>query len=948
MKRLSTCLVIPALVCLGMTIVAVNANAQGANQRYFAATLNPAAVSPTVAIPYVLTVTNYSQNLCKTCTPLHFMQQIQVLVPTSFTLTTPTGSLNGPVSSLPGNWKLQSISAGSLGGVSGQLITLVTTSSTDASLVVGDSVQFTINATFTGTPPANCGSVTWPMSANQSVSGGAGNGFIVAPNQNYPSIQIVSSSCATLTSLGLALVTSDGGQAVKATETAATVTLTATLTSTGGNAAIANEPVVFYLSGEPLANSCTAPSTAGNGTALTNGSGMATCTFLPEQSGSNASTPLQNGVYSFQAKFAGDTKVAPFLAQSTSGLETLTVNADGTSITVHDASGTYGGTADLSATLIGTVNGVSGQGLVGKSVSFYFGATSTGTACTGGALVGPVTTTSGGVATLSSASLSGISAGPHDGDICVSFGGDGFYSATSGTGNLNVSQQLITINWSNPANITYGTALSGTQLNATFTPSVSGTTVYSPVAGTVLSGGQGQNLTVTFTPSDSINNGGPVTKTVQINVNPAPLQVIAPSFTVSYGSAVPALPPGYNGFVNGDDASKLTTAPTCGTLYSPASPVGSYAVTCSGGVSNNYSLSYVPGSITVNPASSSVTVTGGSFVYDGSAHAATGSASTSVGSLTNPTAVTITYSGSCSVAPTTVAEGATCTATGTYAGDANHTGSSNTASITISMAGSSVTVTAVSVAYDGAGHGTTGSASTTAGTLTNPTAVTIVYSGSCSVAPTTVAEGATCTATGTYAGDANHTGSSNTASVTITPASSFVVVTGGTFPYDGAAHAATGGAGTTAGSLTNPNAVLISYSGSCSSAPITVAQGATCTATGTYAGDANHSGSYNSANVTITGASQTITFTSMIIAAKADSGGTVTFSVSTPANTQPVCQVVANAPPSPNPNPDTFTATVTLLQGGTWAGCKVQANQTGTADYTAAPTATAILGTQGQ
>ena len=46
-----------------------------------------------------------------------------------------------------------------------------------------------------------------------------------------------------------------------------------------------------------------------------------------------------------------------------------------------------------------------------------------------------------------------------------------------------------TITWATPADITYGTALSATQLNAT--ASVPGTFVYTPVAGTVLNAGVG-------------------------------------------------------------------------------------------------------------------------------------------------------------------------------------------------------------------------------------------------------------------------------------------------------------------------------------------------------------------------------------------------------------------------------------------------------------------------
>ena len=52
------------------------------------------------------------------------------------------------------------------------------------------------------------------------------------------------------------------------------------------------------------------------------------------------------------------------------------------------------------------------------------------------------------------------------------------------TASIKVNKATPTITWATPAAITYGTALSSTQLNAT--GSVAGTTVYSPVSGTVL------------------------------------------------------------------------------------------------------------------------------------------------------------------------------------------------------------------------------------------------------------------------------------------------------------------------------------------------------------------------------------------------------------------------------------------------------------------------------
>jgi autotransporter-associated beta strand protein len=78
------------------------------------------------------------------------------------------------------------------------------------------------------------------------------------------------------------------------------------------------------------------------------------------------------------------------------------------------------------------------------------------------------------------------------------------------------------ITWTNPADITFGTALSSTQLNATARfngHSLDGTFTYTPPAGTVLGVGSNQTLGVSFAPAnttDFVNASG----SVAIDVNP--------------------------------------------------------------------------------------------------------------------------------------------------------------------------------------------------------------------------------------------------------------------------------------------------------------------------------------------------------------------------------------------------------------------------------------------
>lgn len=90
------------------------------------------------------------------------------------------------------------------------------------------------------------------------------------------------------------------------------------------------------------------------------------------------------------------------------------------------------------------------------------------------------------------------------------------YNTATMTVQINViAKNDPTITWANPSNITIGTALSATQLNAT--TNVAGTFVYTPAIGTVLSEGVNQDLKVDFTPSDAANYNT-ATKTVKINV----------------------------------------------------------------------------------------------------------------------------------------------------------------------------------------------------------------------------------------------------------------------------------------------------------------------------------------------------------------------------------------------------------------------------------------------
>lgn len=94
-----------------------------------------------------------------------------------------------------------------------------------------------------------------------------------------------------------------------------------------------------------------------------------------------------------------------------------------------------------------------------------------------------------------------------------------------------------------------------------------------------------------------------------LTVAKAVLTITASSATIAYGSTPPQITPFYDGFLNGDTPAELTTQPTCGTSATSTTPVGSYASTCSGAVSANYTIVYADGTVTVKKAVLTATAT---------------------------------------------------------------------------------------------------------------------------------------------------------------------------------------------------------------------------------------------------------------------------------------------------------------------------------------------------
>jgi hypothetical protein len=169
------------------------------------------------------------------------------------------------------------------------------------------------------------------------------------------------------------------------------------------------------------------------------------------------------------------------------------------------------------------------------------------------------------------------------------------YLASSGSVSLVVNKATPSITWSSPTSITYGTALNTTQLNAT--ASVAGAFAYSPGYGSVLTAGT-HALSATFTPTNASNYNN-VVAARSVTVNTAPLTIRANNTTKVYGQDLPSFTVATTDFVNGDNLASLTGALSFSTPATAASAPGVYAVMPGGVSSQNYSVTFAAGTLTV-------------------------------------------------------------------------------------------------------------------------------------------------------------------------------------------------------------------------------------------------------------------------------------------------------------------------------------------------------------
>ncbi len=294
-----------------------------------------------------------------------------------------------------------------------------------------------------------------------------------------------------------------------------------------------------------------------------------------------------------------------------------------------------------------------------------------------------------------------------------------------------------------------------------------------------------------------------------------------------------------------------------GSSTAPTNAKTSYTVVATFTSSDgNYTNASGIGVLTIKKAASATTVTGGTFTYDGAAHEATVLVTGAGGLSLTPIA---SYGGGCSAAPVHVAETTptACTASYTFAGDANHLSSNGSDTIVINKAASLTKVTGGTFTFDGAAHAASVLVTGAGGLSLTPLPS---YSGGCSAAPVHVAETTptACTASYTFAADPDHLGSNDSDTIVINKAASLTAVVGGIFTYDGIAHPATVSVTGAGGLNLTP---FPNYGGGCSLAPVNVIETSpnACIASYTFGGDGDHYGSTGSATILINKATSTTT-----------------------------------------------------------------------------------------
>jgi gliding motility-associated-like protein len=192
-------------------------------------------------------------------------------------------------------------------------------------------------------------------------------------------------------------------------------------------------------------------------------------------------------------------------------------------------------------------------------------------------------------------------------DITVTGASSANYNITYVKGTLTISKAQLTIAAVNQSK-TYGVL--NPELTVTYSGFLNGDTKADlsaqPVANTIATAGSGAG-SYDIVVSGAVSNRYDIVYTKgTLTVNKATLTITADNKDRTYGAINPAFTVSYNGFVNSDTQASLSAQPVINTTATAASDVGTYDIIPLGAASNNYSMVYNKGVLTIAPASRSI------------------------------------------------------------------------------------------------------------------------------------------------------------------------------------------------------------------------------------------------------------------------------------------------------------------------------------------------------
>jgi hypothetical protein len=446
-----------------------------------------------------------------------------------------------------------------------------------------------------------------------------------------------------------------------------------TISYVGGSDDITPAPLVVSASSTPMTYGGAVPSIGASFSGFVNGDTEQSLTTAPScTTEAQSSSPV--GTYPSSCSGAVDTNY-----DITYSSGSVVVGSAPLTVTASSGSMTYGGSPPVvSPSYTGFVNGDSLASL-GTALS-----------CT--------------TAASSSSPVGGYASS-------CSGGVDANYTITYAQGSITILPAPLTIDASS-GSMTYG----GTPptITASYTGLVNGdqSPATIPVCGTSAtsashvddypsscSGADDPNYAISYEPGT-------------VTVGPAALVVTASSGTMTYGGAVPTVTASYSGFVNDDSPTSLTTQPVCGTDATSSSAVGTYTTSCQGTTDPDYAITYIGGTINVDPATLVVTASSGSMTYGGTAPAIAASYSgfvngdtasdlqdqPSCGTDASSSSPVGTYTTSCD--PTSpILSQTVCASSCTGAVDANYSVQYVDGSVSISTATLVITASSPSISY---------------------------------------------------------------------------------------------------------------------------------------------------------------------------------------------------------------------------------------------------------